>query len=173
MLHPKAELLNVFPFLRLFPIVQEDVGLGRVGGSPDADPIGAPVLYLPVGPRLDATNKVLDGLEGPPMAQEQVDEGREPPVVVHRLPGTVLATRRPNLILLCRDAVLPRPALPEEPWGDPVHTVDRPPDLGLGVGRGMHHAGKRYHTVRSPPLYRDRGGRPRAEPRRGWRTNNR
>ena len=36
---------------------------------------------------LDAADEVLDGLEGAPMVQEQVDEAWEPPVVIHRLPG--------------------------------------------------------------------------------------
>ena len=66
MLHPKAELLDVFPLLCLLPIVQEDVRLGRVVGGPDADPIRAPVLHLPVGPRLYAADEILDGLEGAP-----------------------------------------------------------------------------------------------------------
>ena len=70
MLHPKVELLDVFPLLRLLPIVEEDVGLRRVVGGPDTDAVGAPVLHLPVGPRLDAADEVLDGLEGAPMAQE-------------------------------------------------------------------------------------------------------
>ena len=61
-LHPKAGLLDVFPLLGLLPIVQEDVGLGWIGRSPDADPIGAPVLHLPVSPRHNAADKVLDGL---------------------------------------------------------------------------------------------------------------
>ena len=92
MLHPKAELLDVFPFFYLLPIVQEDVRLGRIGGGPDADPIGAPVLHLPVSPCLDTADKVLDGLEGAPVAQEQVDETWELPIVVHRLLGTILAS---------------------------------------------------------------------------------
>jgi len=61
-LHPEAELLNVLPFLSLLPIVEEDVGLRRIGGSPDADLVGAPVLHLLVGPRLDAADELLDGL---------------------------------------------------------------------------------------------------------------
>ena len=167
MLHPKAELLDVFPLLRLLPIVKKDVRLRRVVGSPDADPIGAPVLHLPVGPCLDAADEVLDGLEGAPMAQEQVDEAWEPPVVVHCLPGSVLGPRRPDLILLGGKAVLPCPTLPKEPWGDPVHAVDRPLDLGLGVGGGAHHAGERHHSIRSPRLCPDHGRCPREEPRWG------
>ena len=150
----------MLPLLSLLPIVQKDVGLRRIGGSPDADPIGAPVLNLLVSPRLDAANKVLDGLEGPPMAQEQVDDGGEPPVVIYRLLGAIFATRCPDLILLSGNVVLPRPTLPEESRGDSVHTVDRPPDLGLGVDGGAHHAGKRHHAVRPPRLCRDRGGCP-------------
>ena len=74
MLHPKAELLDMFPLLRLLPIVEEDVGLRRVVGGPDTDAVGAPVLHLPVSPRLNTADEALDGLEGAPMAQEQVDE---------------------------------------------------------------------------------------------------
>ena len=44
-----------------------------------------------------------------------------------------LTTRRPSLVLLGGNAVLPRPTLPEESQGNSVHAVDRPPDLGLGV----------------------------------------
>ena len=51
------------PLLSLLPIVQEDVGLRRVGGSPDVDPIGAPILYLLVGLHLDAAAELLNGLE--------------------------------------------------------------------------------------------------------------
>jgi len=91
MLHPKAELLDVLPFFGLLPVVQENVGFRRVGGSPDADPVGAPVLHLLVGARLDASDELLNSLEQPPVAQEQVDEGGEPPVVVHRFPGPGLA----------------------------------------------------------------------------------
>ena len=74
MLHPEAELLDVLPLLRLLPIVQEDVGLRQIGGSPNADPIGTLVLHLLVSSCLDTANEVLDGLEGPPVAQKQVDE---------------------------------------------------------------------------------------------------
>jgi len=70
MLHPKAELLDVFPLLGLLPVIQEDVRLGRIGGSTDADPIGAPVLHLQVSPRLDTANEILHGLEGSPMTSE-------------------------------------------------------------------------------------------------------
>ena len=81
----------MLPLLDLLLIVEEDIGLGRVGGSSDTNPIGTPVLHLPIRPRLDAADKVLDGLEVTPVAQEQVGEARKPPVVIHRLPGTVLA----------------------------------------------------------------------------------
>ena len=114
MLHLEAELLDVLPLLSLLPIVQEDVGLRRIGGSPDANPIGAPVLHLLVGPHLDAADELLDGLEGPPMAQEQVDEGREPPIIVHHLLGARFASsasaRRPSLILLGGNTVLVAPS---------------------------------------------------------------
>jgi len=39
-LHPQAKLLDVLPLLGLLPVIQEDVGFGRIGGSPDADPVG-------------------------------------------------------------------------------------------------------------------------------------
>ena len=63
MLNPEAELLDVLPLFGLIPIIQEDVGLRRIGGSPDADPVGALILHLLVGLRLDAANELLDGLE--------------------------------------------------------------------------------------------------------------
>ena len=91
MLHPQAELLDVLPFLRLLPVVQKDVGFGWVGGSPDMDPIGTLVLHLLVSACLDASDELLDGFERPPVAQEQVDERREPPVIVHRFPRPSLA----------------------------------------------------------------------------------
>jgi len=93
MLHPKAELLNVFPLLCLLPIVQEDVRLRRVVGGPDADSFRAPMLHLPVGLRLYAADEILDGLEGPPMVQEQVDEAWEPPVIVRPSSSIVLQNR--------------------------------------------------------------------------------
>jgi hypothetical protein len=62
-LHPQAKLLDVFPLPSLLLIIWEDVGLRQIGGSPDADPIGAPILHLLVGPRLDAMDELLDGLE--------------------------------------------------------------------------------------------------------------
>ena len=91
MLHPEAKLLDMLPLFGLLPIIQENVWLGRIGGGPNADPVGAPVLHLLVGARLDAPDELLDGLERPPVAQEQVDEGGEPPVVIHRLLGPGLA----------------------------------------------------------------------------------
>ena len=48
-LHPQAKLLDVLPLLGLLPVVQKDIGFGRIGGSPDADPVGTPVLHLLVG----------------------------------------------------------------------------------------------------------------------------
>ena len=176
MLHPEAKLLEMLPLLGLLPIIQKDIRFGRVGGGPNADPVGAPVLHLLVGARLDASNELLDGLERPPVAQEQVDEGGEPPVVVHRLPGPGLAAataaRRPDLVFLGGDAVLPRSTLPEEYRSNFVHAVDRAPDLGLRVNGGAHHTGERHHAVRPPRLCWDRSGRPWTEPRRGRRTVN-
>ena len=111
------------------------------------------------------------------MTQEQVDEGGEPPVIVHHLPGARFAASAsapcPSLVLLGGDTVLPRPTFPEEPWSDSVHAIDRPPDLGLRVDGGAHHASKRHHTVCPPRLCWDRGGRPGTEPRRGRRAKNR
>ena len=43
MLHPEAKLLEMLPLLSLLPIVHKNVRLGRVGGGPDVDPVGAPV----------------------------------------------------------------------------------------------------------------------------------
>jgi hypothetical protein len=78
-LHPKAELLDVLPLLGFLPIVQKNVGLGRIGESPDADPIGAPVLHRLVGPRLDAADELLDDLEGPPWRRNKsTREGNRP-----------------------------------------------------------------------------------------------
>jgi len=115
-LHPEVKLLEMFPLFGLLPIIQKDVRLGRVGGSPNADPVGAPVLHLLIGARLDAPDELLDGLERPPVAQKQVDEGGEPPVVIHRLPDPGLAgttaARHLGFVFLGGNAVLPRPTLP-------------------------------------------------------------
>jgi len=62
-LHPEAELLEVFPLFGLLTIIQKDVVLGRIGGGPNADPVGAPVLHLQIGARLDAPDELLDGLK--------------------------------------------------------------------------------------------------------------
>jgi len=43
---PQLVLLDMLPLLGLFLVVEEYVGLGRIGGSPDTNPIGAPVLRL-------------------------------------------------------------------------------------------------------------------------------
>jgi len=111
------------------------------------------------------------------MAQEQVNEGGELPVIVHYLPGARLAAstaaRRPSLVLLSRNTVLPCPTLSEKSWGDSVHAVDCPPDLGLRVDGGAHHAGERYHAVRPPRLCWNHGRRPWMEPSWGWRAKNR
>jgi len=107
---------------------------------------------------------------------EQVDEGGEPPVVVHRLPGpdiaAATAARRPDLIFLGGDALLPRSMLPEESRSNSVHAVDRAPDLGLRVNGGAHHTGERHHAVRLPRLCWDRSGRPWTEPRQSRRAVN-
>ena len=63
MLHPEAKLLEMLPLLGLLPIVHTDVRLGRVSGGPNADPVGAPVLHLQIGARLDAPDELLDGLK--------------------------------------------------------------------------------------------------------------
>ena len=88
------------------------------------------------------------------MAQEQVDEGGEPPVIIHRLLGARFAAstsaRCPSLVLLGGNTVLPRPTLPEESRGDPVHAIDRPPDLRIKVGGSAHHAGEHHYAVRPP-----------------------
>ena len=111
MLHPEAKLLEMLPLFGLLPIIQKDIRFGRVGGGPNADPVGAPVLHLLVDARLDALDELLDRLERPPVVQEQVDELGEPPVVIHRLPcpglaGTSVA-RRPSFVFLSGNAVLP------------------------------------------------------------------
>jgi len=64
----------MFPLFGLLPIIQKDVRLRRIGGGPNADPVRAPVLHLLVSTRLDAPDELFDGLERPPVAQEQVDE---------------------------------------------------------------------------------------------------
>ena len=111
MLHPKAKLLKMLPLLSLLPILHKDVRLGWLGGGPDADPVGAPVLHILLRARLDASNELLDGLERPPMMQKQVNEGGESPVVIHGLPGPGLASttavRRPGFVFLDGNAVLP------------------------------------------------------------------
>ena len=110
------------------------------------------------------------------MAQEQVDERGEPPVVIHRLPRPSLAaataTQCPDLIFLDGDALLPRSTLPEESQRDSIHAVDRPPDLGLGVDGVTHHAGEHHHAVLPPRLWWDRGRRPWTEPCWGQMTVN-
>ena len=70
MLHPEAKLLEMLPLLGLLPIVHKDVRLGRVGGGPNADPVGALVLHLLIGARLDTPNELLNSLERPPVAQK-------------------------------------------------------------------------------------------------------
>ena len=177
MLHPEAKLLDMLPLFGLLPIIQENVWHGRIGGGPNADPVGAPVLRLLIGPCLDASDELLDGLERPPVAQEQVDEGGEPPVVIHCLLGPGLTgtstARRPSLVLLSRNTVLPRPTLPEESQSNSVHAVDCAPDLGLRVYGGAHPTGERHHAICPPRLSWDQSGRPRTKPHRGRRTINR
>jgi len=133
MLHPEAKLLEMFPLFCLLPIIQKDVRLGRIGGGPNADPVKAPVFHLLVSARLDAPDELFDGLKRPPVAQKQVDEGREPTVIIHRLPSSCFAgtaaARRPSFIFLSGNAVLPRPTLPEESRSDPVNAIDRALDL--------------------------------------------
>jgi len=68
MLHPEVKLLEMFPLFGLLPIIQKDVRLGRVGGTPNADPVRAPVFHLLIRAHLDAPDEFFDGLERPPMA---------------------------------------------------------------------------------------------------------
>jgi len=154
MLHPKAKLLEMLPLLGLLPIVHKDVRLGWVGGGPDADPVGAPVLHLLLRARLDTPDELLDGLERPPVTQKQVNEGGESPVVIHDLPCPGLAStttaRRPGFVFLGGNAILPRSTLSKESRSDPLDAIDRALDLGLRVHRGAHHASERHHAIRPP-----------------------
>ena len=154
MLHLEAKLLEMFPLLDLLLIVQKDVRLGRVGGGLNTDPVRAPVFHFLIRAHLDASDEFFDGLERPPVTQKQVDEGGEPPVIIHHLPSPRLASttaaRRPGFVFLRGNVVLPRPTLSKEPGSDPFNAVDRALDLGLTVDGGAHHTGKRHHTVRPP-----------------------
>ena len=177
MLHPEVKFLEMFPLLGLLPIIQKDVRLGRIGGGPNTDPVGAAVFHLLIGARLDAPDKLFDGLERHPVAQKQVDEGGEPPVVIQHLPSSRLASttaaRCPDFVFLSGNAVLPRPTLSKEPGSDPVNAVDRALDLRLRVDGGAHHTSEHHHADRPPRLSWDRSRRSRTEPRRGRRTINR
>ena len=154
MLHPEAKLLEMFPLLGLLSIVQKDVRLGRVGGGPNTDPVRAPVFHFLIRARLDAPDEFFDVLERPPRMQKQVDEGGEPPVVIHRLLSSRLASttaaRWPGFVFLGGNAVLPQPTLSKEPGSNPVDAIDRALDLRLRVDGGAHHTSKRHHTVRPP-----------------------
>ena len=142
MLHPKAELLDVLPLLCLLPIVQKDVRLGRVVGGPDADPIGAPVLHLPVGPCLDTADEILDGLEGAPMAQEQVDEAWEPPVVVDE------AWEPPVVV----DEAWEPPVVVDEAWEPPVVVPDVPISSSSEGKRSSHARRSRRNPGAIPSM---------------------
>jgi hypothetical protein len=72
-------------------------------------------------------DKLLNGLERTSVAQEYVDEGREPPIVVHRPLGPgligVATARSAGVVSLLGAEILPRPPISKEPRGDPIDTV--------------------------------------------------
>ena len=133
MLHPEAKLLEMFPLFGLLPIIHKDVRLGWVGGGPNADPTGAPVLHLLLRACLDAPDELLDSLERPPMTQKQVNEGGELPVVIYYPPGPGLAgttaARRPGFILRGGKGNLPWSTFLEKSRGDLLDAVDRTLDF--------------------------------------------
>ena len=137
MLHPEAKLLEMLPLFGLLPIIQKDVRLGRVGGSSNADPIGAPVFHLLLRARLDTPDELLDGLERPPVTQKQVNEGGESPVIIHGLPSPGIAgttaARHPGFIFLGENAILPRSTISKESRSYPLDAVDCALDLELRV----------------------------------------
>lgn len=133
MLHPEAKLLEMFPLLGLLPIIHKDVRLGWVGGGPNADPTGAPVVHLLLRACLDAPDELLDSLERPPMTQKQVNEGGESPVVIYYplgpgLTGTT-AARCPGFVLPGGIGILPRSSFSEKSRGDPLDSVDHALDF--------------------------------------------
>jgi len=62
-LHLEVKLLEMFPLFSLLPIIHKDIRLGWVGGGPNVDLTGAPVLHLLLRARLDTPDKLLDSLE--------------------------------------------------------------------------------------------------------------
>ena len=63
MLHPNAKLIEMLPLFSLLLIIHKNISLGWVGGGPNADPTGAPVLHLLLRVRLDTPDELLDSLE--------------------------------------------------------------------------------------------------------------
>jgi len=133
MLHPEAKLLEMLPLFGLLLIIHKDIRLGWVGGGPNADPTGAPVLHLLLRARLDAPDELLDSLERPPMMQKQVNEGGESPVIIYYPPGPGLAgttdAQRPGFILRGGIGILPRSSFSEKSRSDPLDAVDRALDF--------------------------------------------
>ena len=123
----------MLPFLGLLPIIHKDVGLCRIGGGPNVDPTAAPVLHFLFCACLDTPNELLDSLERPPLAQEQVNEGGESPVVVHRPPSPglpdVASAQRPSFILPNGAEVHPWQPVSKEPRDDSLDTINRALDL--------------------------------------------
>ena len=120
MLHPKSELLEVLPLLGLLTIVHHDVWLLWRRRTSKADSPRAPVLELFPRMLLYALDELLHRLDRASVAQEQVDQGRESPVLLNRTlgPGLVSLTdsRCPGPIILASSRhpshILPWPSTP-------------------------------------------------------------
>ena len=92
------------------------------------DPTRTPVLHLLLRVRLDAPDELMDSLERPPVAQEQVNEGGESPVIVHRPLGPglhgIASTRRPSFVLPNGAEVHPWPPVSKESGGDSLNNIN-------------------------------------------------
>ena len=133
-----------------------------------ADPPGAPIFHLLLRARLDALDELLHCLERASVAQEQIDQGRKSPIIIHRplSPSLVhvATTRSPSLVSPVDAKILPRPLALKEPRGDPLDTINGTFDLRLGVCRCAHSTRERHDTILPPRFSQDRGWPPRMEP---------
>jgi len=124
--------------------------------------------------RLDALDELLHCIERASVAQEQIDEGRKSPVIIHRPPSLglacVAATRSPSLASPVGAKILPRLSAPKEPRGDPLDTINGTFDLRLGVRRCVHGTRECHDTILSPRFSRDGGWPPRMGPHGSQRT---
>ena len=136
-LHLKANIFKMLPLLGLFPIVHHDVGLVWGRRASKADPPWTPVLELFLRVLLDAPDELLHHLERASMAQKQVDERGESPIIINSAPGPGLVrlatTRGPGLIFPASTRssghVLPWLPTLNIAWGNPLNDIEGPLNL--------------------------------------------